>query len=472
MIFGAALVYLLFLLVIGFWSLGKTRDANDFFLAGKRLGLIPVALATMASIMSGFVFVGGPGLFYSLGLSSFWIIISSSFTGAMMCWVLARPLKEMASRGDCLTIPDVIYFRYGCRFSSGMAGIGILIGVVGYLATQLQALGIILSSMLSISTEKAVLLGIGVLVFYCVAGGMMASVVTDMFQGVIMLGAATLVFFFALQTGGGMDSISRTLLDQQPAFFHPWGMTSPFHSLSWFFVFAVGSLGQPHVVHKFMMVCDLKVLKYFPLILAVSMILCGLIWLGCGLTVKSLVLKGVLVPLPNPDQTITVFLEKYTPTWLITLTYAGILSAIMSTADSFANVGAAVLTRDLPRATRRTLRNEVAWGRFFSLLLFILAFFFARRMSELVAYLGIFGFGTFAAALTPALALGLNWKCAGYWAARSSILFGIVTNSVLEILDRTGFYSLEVAPSALSLICSFLVFLLVGGITPASWQRE
>ncbi len=93
-------------------------------------------------------------------------------------------------------------------------------------------------------------------------------------------------------------------------------------------------------------------------------------------------------------------------------------------------------------------------------------------MSELVAYLGIFGFGTFAAALTPALALGLNWKCAGYWAARSSILFGIVTNSVLEIIDRTGFYSLEVAPSALSLICSFLVFLLVGGITPASWQRE
>ena len=406
MIFGAALAYLVFLLVIGFWSLRRTHDTRDFFLAGGRLGLIPAALATMASIMSGFVFVGGPGLFYSLGLSSFWITISSSFTGAMMCWILARPLKQLASRKDCVTIPDVIFFRYGCRFSSGLAGIGILIGVVGYLATQMQALGVILASMLSVSFDKAILLGIGVLIFYTVAGGMLASVYTDMLQGVIMLWATTLVFFFALQAGGGMEGISRTLLERQPAFLHPWGLIGPLGALSWFFVFAVGSLGQPHVVHKFMMVRDVRVLKYFPLILALAMMVCGLIWLGVGLAVKSLVLKGTLVPLRNPDQAITVFLGKFTPAWLVALAYVGILSAIMSTADTFANVGAAVLTRDLPRATGRAFKNQVAWGRFFSLLLFILAFLFANRMGGLVAYLGIFGFGTFAATLTPSLALG------------------------------------------------------------------
>ena len=79
--------------------------------------------------------------------------------------------------------------------------------------------------------------------------------------------------------------------------------------LSWFFVFSIGSLGQPHVVNKFMMIRDLKVLRFFPLALALSMLLCSLIWLGSGLAVKGLVLGNVIPPLSDPDQTIMVFLK-------------------------------------------------------------------------------------------------------------------------------------------------------------------
>ncbi len=469
MILAAAVLYLGFLVGIGLWSLSRTRTPRDFFLAGGKVGLIPAVLATMASIMSGFVFVGGPGLFYSVGLSSFWITVSSSFTGAMMCWLLARPLHQIAQREDCLTIPDVIYLRFGCRFSSGLAGVGILIGVIGYLATQMTALGVIVASMLPISLSTAMWLGAGVLVFYTVAGGMLAGVYTDVVQGAIMLWAATLVFLFALQAAGGLQSISRTLLQQDPSFLHPWGITGSMGALSWFFVFAVGALGQPHVVHKFMMIKNLRVLRYFPLILAVSMILCGLIWLGGGLAVKTLVLRGELAPLSNPDEAITVFLREFTPTWLTALVYAGILSAIMSTADSFVNIGAAVLTRDFPRAAGYALRNQVFLGRVFSLLLFVLALIFARLAGDRVAYLGIFGFGTFAAALTPSLILGLNWERANYWAARSSILAGILLNVSLEALDRAGLYGLQVAPAAVSLSFSFLIFLGAGGITSGSF---
>lgn len=471
MILAASVLYLLALVAIGIWSARRTRSARDFFLAGGRIGLIPAAFATLASIMSGFVFVGGPGLFYSVGLGSFWITISSSFTGALMCWLLARPLYDWANRQGCLTIPEVIHARFGCRFSSGMAALGIVVGVVGYLATQLQALGVILAALLPVSPRSGFLLAAGVLVFYCVAGGMLAGVYTDVVQGALMLWATTLVFVYALQAAGGLEQISRTFLAEQPGLLHPWGLVGPFGALSWFLVFSVGSLGQPHVVHKFMMVRDLRVLRYFPLLLAVSMVLCGLIWLGGGMSVKSLVLAGQLPPLAHPDDAVTVLLGNLVPGWLAALTYVAILAAIMSTADSFVNVGAAALARDLPRTAGRMPARPLFWGRLFSLVLFGAALLFAEFMGELVAYLGIFGFGTFAASLTPALVLGLNWDRAGPWAARASISCGLLLNLSLELAQRLGLYTLEVTPSALTLCLSLLLFVALGYWAPSSPVR-
>jgi SSS family transporter len=458
---AAALLYLLILLGIGFWSLRRTGTSTDFFLAGRRLTLLPAALAAMASIMSGFVFVGGPGLFYSVGLSSVWIIISGSFTGAMMTWVLARPLNDMARRHNCLTIPDVILFRFRCRFSSGLAALGILLGVLGYLATQLRALGVMMSAALPVSMETGLLLAVGILVFYSAAGGMVAAVYTDILQGLVMLFASIMIFWFALQAGGGLERISSTLLEHRPEAIHPLGTIGALGAFSWFFVFAVGALGQPHVLHKFMMIRDLRALRFFPLILAVSMMVCGFIWIGGGMAVTALTADGRLPVPDHPDQAITLLLQLVPP-WLGALAYAGALSAIMSTADSFVNIGAGALARDLPRAFGRTLDRELLWARLFSILLFGVSLIFALNVGHLVAYLGIFGFGMFAAALTPVLTLGLNWKEANRRAAQSSIAFGVVAGVGLEALSRYGYYSLEVAPAAVALALSFLVFLAVG----------
>lgn len=458
----AGLFYLLCLIVIGVLATRRTQGAEDYFLAGRRLRLIPAVLATMSSIMSGFVFVGGPGLFYATGLASFWITISSSFTGALMCWVLARPFHELSRESGSLTIPDLIHARYKCRFCSALAGLGIFIGVIGYLATQLSALGVLLGSILPVSTGIATLLAVGVLIFYTVAGGMVASVYTDVLQGIIMLWATTLVFYFALQSTGGVSRISTVLLQTSPETLDPWGTVGVFGALSWFLVFSLGSLGQPHVVTKFMMLRSLKTLKYFPLVLAVSMLLCGLIWLSGGLAVKSLVMEGRLAPLEHPDAAITTFLAGYTPAWLSALVYVGIIAAVMSTADSFANIGAAVLTRDWPQAFSIPVVRQLSWARVATLALFLLSLSFAYWMQEMVAYLGIFAFGSFAAALTPSLALGMNWREAGRLAAASSLVVGIALNAGLELVDRFLEFDFLVTPSLVALSVSFLTFICVG----------
>jgi Na+/proline symporter len=460
MITAAVLAYLALLTAIGVWTARQNRKASDFFLAGRRLGLIAAVLATMASIMSGFVFVGGPGLFYTVGLGSFWIVISSSFTGAMMAWLLARPLHRRAAEG-CLTIPDLILSRYGCRFTSGCAGIAILLGVIGYLATQLLALGVILSAVLGVPGWLGLAAGVLVLAFYTSAGGMLAAVYTDIVQGSVMLLATLAISLAALSAGGGLGQMSDTLLSEAPEILSPWGLAGAGTCMGWFFLFAVGSLGQPHVVTKLMMIKDLRVLRHFPWILALSMIACSLVWLTVGVAVKSLVVKGTLSAPVRPDLAVTAFLDTFTPSWLKALALAGVVSAIMSTADAFANIGAGVLTRDLPRSFNRSPERQLMKGRIFSVLLIAIALLLAVSTGDLVAHLGILGFGMFAAGLTPLLAVGLNWSEAGAWSARAGVLAGVIGALGLETLDRLGLYSLAVGPSSLALMLSLLAFVTV-----------
>jgi Na+/proline symporter len=454
------IAFLVVLIWIGILAARRSRGPDDYFLAGRRLGLVVLVLTTMASIMSGFVFVGGPGLFYEIGLGSFWIAISSSFTGALMCWLLARPLFEMSHRRRCLTIPEVIQQRYQCSYSSTLAAVAILVGVVGYLAAQLQALAILLNQLTPFGRETSVILGIGVLVFYTVAGGMTATVRTDVVQGAIMLWVALMIFGFSLDAGGGISHMARVLIEGSPATLSPWGTVGPVVCLGWFFLFSVGSLGQPHVVNRFMMVGDLKSLRYFPLLLALAMLICGTVWLGVGLSIKSLVTEAAVAPLGHPDDAIVVFLRDIAPRWLAPLAYVAVTAAIMSTADSFVGVGAAAATHDLGRVLGLDAGREVAWGRVCSLLIYVAAGALAIWMKTLVAYLGILAFGSFAAALTPALAIGLNWAEAGRWAARASITLGLVLSIVLEVL----FVQPGVPSGVIALAGSALVFVILGKV--------
>ena len=63
-------------------------------------------------------------------------------------------------------------------------------------------------------------------------------------------------------------------------------------ALSFFFVFAVGSLGQPHIAHKYYMLKDLRRLRWYPLLMTVSMLLAQLLFVGVGIAMKALVLRG------------------------------------------------------------------------------------------------------------------------------------------------------------------------------------
>jgi Na+/pantothenate symporter len=303
-----------------------------------------------------------------------------------------------------------------------------------------------------------------------VSGGILAGVYTDVFQGSLMALASVLVFVYVLEAGSGLSGISRTILGADPGFLGPWGKLTPLAALSFFFVFGLGSLGQPHVVHKFYMLKDPRRLKWYPLIMTSALFVTLLLYVGVGLAVKSLVVSGALPALGRPDDATPTFLLGFTPLLLAALVFSGVAAAIMSTVNSFMSIGAAALTHDLPVALGRRVGNELRWGRISTVVISVIASLVAQASGTLVAFLGIFGWGLFASTLVPALAIGLNWQGATRAGAVASIATGIVVTLAFETLAYFKVYSFPagVTVSGLSLVASMLVFLVVSLLTRES----
>jgi Na+/proline symporter len=458
---------------VGLWALSRTRTARDFYIAGQRLGLVTTAVATMAAAFSGFVFLGGPGLAYRLGVASLWIVAPVGFTSGLLGWVLARRLRDLAGAGEVFTLPDAVAARYGSRTAAGLAAAAVALGSVGYLGAQLLALGRVIEAVFgtrAVAGEASLLVamaaGVAVVLLYSAAGGMVAGIYTEVLQGAVMVVAAVAVFAAAVEAGGGFAAMTAAVAASDrfgPAFVDPLGTVPAATALGFFFVFGVGTLGQPHMLHKFFMIRDPERLRWLPLVLGGSQVVCLLIWVGIGAAVPALVAGGRLAPLAVADDATPAFLLAFTPDAVAGLAFAGVLAAVMSTANAFANLGAAALVRDLPRALGRPLGDELAAGRWATVGVTLAAALLAYGYDDLIALLGTFAFGTFAAALAPALAVGLHWPQVPAAAATASIAAGAGLNVGLELLARHHPLPGGAPPAALALAASFTVLFAVTG---------
>lgn len=464
---AVAVAYFVVVAAIAAWAARRTRSAEDFFVAGRRLGLWPMAIAAMAATISGFSFIGGPGLLYRVGLGAVHIVLPLSVTASMSAWVLARRMRALADLRGVVTVPEAIGVRYSSPAAQGLAAVAIVIAVIGYMATNVLALGVVVDGVFGSGLAWGIGIGACITLAYSASGGILAGVYADLFQGGVMAAASVLVFAYVLVAGSAIGGITPAILAVEPAFLGPWGTLTPLAALSFFFVFSIGTLGQPHVIHKFYMIRDPRRLRWFPVIMTAAMVLTQLLFIGVGLVVKALVVRGQLPAPARPDDVTPAFLLGYTPLLLAALVLAGVAAAIMSSVNSFLSVGAAAITRDIPAALGRRVRDELRWGRLSTLGLGLAAALVAARSDTLVAFLGIFGWGVFASAIVPSLAIGLNWTGATREGAIASILSGLAVSLVLETLGWFRAVPLPsgVSPAALALVTSLLVFLAVSRLT-------
>ena len=470
LILACVIVYLTSCAVVGTWAMRRTSSSADFFLAGKSLGPLVVVMATISSVMSGFGFVGGPGLVYESGTSSLWMVFVATFSLPLAFFLTGKRLRLLAEIRPILTLPEAVAARYGGRLPAVSMSVAIILGVLGYLGTQVLAIGTVLQAVLGIDLIAALAIGLGVLAFYAIAGGIVAGVYTDLFQGILMLGAAVAVLAQCLKVGGGMAAISETLWAMDPEFIGPWGTRGDLAAMSWMLLFGIGAAGQPHAITKLMMLKDIRHLKWGALATGASYMVLAMLWMGIGLAMRTLVTRGDHPALENPDLAAPVFLLAYAPEILAGIVFAGLLAAIMSTADSFLNLGAAAIVRDIPIALRgKPLLRELYWSRVATGALLLLSALFALYMENLIALLGTFGWGTFAAAIVPSVCIGMNWKRATGPACVASIATSVVLNFALEVAARHGSPLLPpgLAVGAVALLASTAVFVGVSLATPA-----
>ncbi len=452
---------------IAVWATRRTKTADDFFVAGRGVGLVPFAIAAMASTLSGFAFIGGPGLVYGIGMTAVFIILPAGVTNTLGAWVLGTRMHRLGRARGLLTVPDALAARYRSPAAQGLSAVAILAGVIGYVATNALALGVVIDALFATGLGPGIWIGTAVTLAYSVSGGILAGIYTDVFQGVVMAVASTAVFLVALDAGGGLPAITRTIEAANPALLGPWGTRGAMTALSFFFVFAVGSLGQPQIAHKYYMLRDLARLKWYPVLMTIAMLLAQLLFVGVGVAVKALVVRGEMAPLASPDDATPQFLLRFVPVVLSALVFAGVAAAIMSTVNSFLSIGAAALTHDLPRALGREPIRQLTVGRIWTVVIAVLAALLAQQAGLLVAFLGILGYGLFASTLVPALAIGLNWTGATREGALSSIATGLALTVGLEWLVWSKRLTVPqgITVTGITLVTSLLVFLGVSWLT-------
>lgn len=453
-------LYLLIVVAIGAWAYTQTDSTSDFLIAGKQIGTWVLALTAFSVIQSGFGFVGGPELIYSFGTTALWIFFTAPL-GFVVAWVLlAKRLRLLADIRNVLTLADGMYVRYESAWVRGLTAVAVIVGVVAYLATNLAALQYVMRAIFGLPVFWGLVIGATILLLYSMLGGMLAGVWTDFVQAITMIVGSVFVFGFALSFGGGMETISRNLASADPGLISPFGAISTpvatvFVALGWWILFSVGAAGQPHLITKFYMSRNLRILRWGAPIAAGTYAVSSLLAFSTGLTMRAMVEAGRTAAPRSASVVGPVFVLEHTPGVVAGLILAALLAAIMSTSDSFLNIGAAAVSRDIPRALGHPIDDDQTELRVTQAALAgltVASTGIVYYSETLVGILGTIGWGFFAAAFFAIAALGLNWKGATAEGALVAIAGGLAVNvfysAVPRIADVLGASGVSAAVAA------------------------
>ncbi len=211
----AIVVYLLFMLWIGWICAKKNESVDDFYLGGRKLGPFVTAMSAETSDMSSWLLMGLPGVAYLTGLAeASWTAIGLA-VGTYLNWlIVARRIRRYSHRLDAITVPQFFSKRWGddrCLLSA-ISALVIIIFFIPYTASGFSACGKLFSTLFGMDYLTAMLISAAVIVIYTVLGGFLAASFTDLIQSIIMTVALVVVLGFGVTQAGGLDAV----LDNRP----------------------------------------------------------------------------------------------------------------------------------------------------------------------------------------------------------------------------------------------------------------
>ncbi|RMH03092.1 MAG: sodium/proline symporter [Planctomycetota bacterium] len=343
--------YQLLLLGIGAWAAGRTRDQADFFLGGRGLGAWVASLSAAASSSSAWTLLGVSGAAFERGLSAVWILPACLGGFALNWFLVAERLRRESAGGGAVTLTE--FLAEGAVGSARRrivrsASAVVLLSLGTYVASQFKAAGVTFGESLGLDPAPAILVGAGIVLLYTLSGGFWAVSVTDLVQGLVMVGAAVLVPVAALVAAGGPAGVAAGLERAGPEFadlFRGAGGPAALGLVIGYLGIGLGYPGQPHVVNRFMALRGPAEVRRGTWI--------SLVWallIYSGMLVAGWSGRALVTELGDHEAVLLRLTHDLFPPAVAGLIVAAVLSAIMSTADSQLLVCGSAVAYDLAGA--------------------------------------------------------------------------------------------------------------------------
>ena len=198
-----ALTYLVvglsFALYVGIAFATRAASTGDFYVAGKHVHPVANGMATAADWMSAASFISMAGIIAFLGYDA--SVYLMGWTGGYV--LLALLLAPYLRRFGKFTVPEFIGERYYSRAARVVAVVCLIVISFTYVAGQMRGVGIVFSRFLNVEIGLGLLIGMGVVFFYAVLGGMKGITYTQVAQYCVLIFAYTVpAVFISLQVTG------------------------------------------------------------------------------------------------------------------------------------------------------------------------------------------------------------------------------------------------------------------------------
>ena len=347
MILLSFLLFMFFFAGVGLASMRVKEDTTDDYLVAGR-GMHPglAALSAVSTWNSGYMFIGFIGFIYIQGYSAIWIAAVSTL-GQLVAWVwLYKYIQKEGEERGIRSLTSLVSSTTGSPEAKVAAVLSVLFLSI-YAAAQLTAGGVALETMLNWAPTVGILIGFVLVVAYCYAGGIRASIWTDAAQSSVMIVGSTILCLVAVKNSGGLSGLHDQLaaIDDSMVSVFPSGLR--FGAALWiaaFFLGGLGVAGQPQVVSRVMTLKDdaarKQAMVWFFVWQTPFIVLMFIIGLACRVLLPELGTDGAQTGLP------LLAMEQLSP-FLGGVILASIFAATMSTADSQVLACTAAITDDV-----------------------------------------------------------------------------------------------------------------------------
>ena len=448
--------YLVGMLIVGY-VVGKLKikGAEDYMLAGRRMGIFMVAFSLSANNIGGGCTTGlAQKAFGSWGMSAMWYVLAASIAMIPLAYFAPKIRKTLA-----VTIPEVVGRRFG-KFSAGFTAVLNVLALFCLTSSQVAASGSVVATLTGMNAKLCMIIAGIVIILYTTFGGMIADQISDLVQFLIILVGLAIATPIVISSLGGWAAIKAKLPAEQLSF----------TKIGWAYIIGCTFLSGPEMISRFETAKDEATAKKASLVSAVLMAAMAAFPTLLGLA--ALAVKDSIPNLAaNGSNAMMAVTQAFAPTIVTGIISAAIISATMSSADSNLLCMSTMIINDLYKPYfNKDLdgMKEVRVTRLCNICCCAVAMLISF-LAIPITNMNTFAFGIRCAGPFAAYGLGLVVPRATKKSGLISIVTGTIGFIVWQIMSANGVKITQyLMPVVFGCMISVITFFLVNAI---EWKK-